>query len=189
MQDLYPRPNWNLNLKFFRLLVQRIHLKKNHLCHDPQENSRGLHTNPAALNSTLCSPDISWKDCMFWNPQRPAKHFFSAGMYLLYRSADQSPYTQLRGDGNLLPADRGRGTQVLSGHCSPCYSPSLPAKDSVCPGVRQKAGRPRKENSALCLHITIPSVCVSFQMQTENLTNFTFLSKLPPFKFLHINSD
>lgn len=125
---------------------------------------------------------------MFWKPQRPAKHFFPLLECTCHTNQLTRVQTRVTGDANLLPADRGGGSPGLSGWGSPGSRQSLQGKASTCPGVGQKAGRPEKENPAFCLHVTIPNVCDSFQMQTENLTNFAFLSKLSPFKFLHINS-
>lgn len=68
--------DWDWNLNFFLDHWSRIHCQGPPWSWPSGERSRGLHRNPAALNSTLCSQVILWKDGMFWKPQRPAKHFF-----------------------------------------------------------------------------------------------------------------
>lgn len=177
---------WDLNLNFFLHCWSRIHCQRPPWSW-PSGESRGLHRNSAALNSTLCSPVILWKDGMFWKPHSPAKHFFPCWNVL----ATPISWPESRpGLQEMLTCSLLTGRRLSSSLLgSPCSGQSLQEKASTCPGVGQKAGRPEKENPAFCLHVPIPNVCDSFQMQTENLTNFAFLSKLSPFKFLHINSD
>lgn len=111
--------NGDLNLNFLLEFTVRGHLGL-----DPRGREvRGLQRNPAALNSTLCSRVILWKDGMFWKPQRPAKHFFPLLECTCHTNQLTRVQTRATGDADLLPAARAGGP---SGSLWPGF-PLLPA--------------------------------------------------------------